>query len=119
MKTTLITLCAATVLFLSAGEAMAQRKYAGSYTLTLGYAGGEGVAGSFGAGPATAFRNGRVIYSVYFPSRDVTYNFTATIRRGGFFFDAPLEGRAKMLANRVAYCEFSDELGSGFFNFGK
>jgi len=119
VKKSLILISAAAALFLSAGEALAQKKYAGSYVLTLGYAEGSRVVGSFGVGSATAFRDGSVIYSVYFPSRDVTYPYTAVIRRGVFFFQSPLAGQAKMLANRVAYCEFSDSLGAGFFNFGR
>lgn len=104
--------------FLFGPSAQAQAKFAGRYRSVAGYVSGE-MAGNFGYGTTTVFRNGNVTFSEYWPALGEEFSGTGRVTRNGRITFDGATGGGVIFNSRFAFGSFSDEGGDGYFAMSK
>jgi hypothetical protein len=115
-KTLAITAC---LLGVSTLVANAQSQFAGKYDVFNGYTHGS-AAGYAGYGTATVAKNGKVAFSLYYPSLGASSKGSGSINNKGLFrLSEGTRGSGQMVGKKVAVGKFSNSQGDGFFCLNK
>ena len=105
--------------FIFSASAQAQSKFQGNYKFYIGYTQG-GEAGNAGYGTATIDRTGKLAVTIYWPLSGDTGKASGKINNNGsIVLNGGGNAKASLYDNKIAFGDFSNQGGKGFFGLLK